>query len=449
MKEKIKNINVRQSVKQLMAMLKKTIRSVRHFFKKLREPDDSITQSRTLTNSDMEYMNDLQAALINQKTSASRVLLYLISAILVIALIWAKFTRVEEVTVGEGTVIPAQREQNIQSLEGGILAKLLVHEGDIVDRGTVLARIDPTRADTAYQEVVSKIISLKATISRLRAEAYDLPLNFSKDVQAYPSVIQDETQAYRSQYQALNQSVASLEKSLKLANDEIKLSEPLMRKGLISEVELLRMKRQANEFTLQITERKNKFRSDANADLIKMETDLAQTQAQVIGRKDIVARTTIISPVHGTINNIKVTTVGGVIPQGGDIMSVIPLEDKLLVEARIKPADVAFLHPGLPAMVKITAYDYSIFGGLPGRVQSISADTIKDDKVMQSTSNGKDTAYYRVYIRTDKSVLHVKNKQFPIIPGMIATVEIRTGEKSILDYLLKPVLKAREAFRER
>jgi membrane fusion protein, adhesin transport system len=449
LKEKIKNINVRQSVKQLMAMLKKTIRSVRHFFKKLREPDDSITQSRTLTNSDMEYMNDLQAALINQKTSASRVLLYLISAILVIALIWAKFTRVEEVTVGEGTVIPAQREQNIQSLEGGILAKLLVHEGDIVDRGTVLARIDPTRADTAYQEVVSKIISLKATISRLRAEAYDLPLNFSKDVQAYPSVIQDETQAYRSQYQALNQSVASLEKSLKLANDEIKLSEPLMRKGLISEVELLRMKRQANEFTLQITERKNKFRSDANADLIKMETDLAQTQAQVIGRKDIVARTTIISPVHGTINNIKVTTVGGVIPQGGDIMSVIPLEDKLLVEARIKPADVAFLHPGLPAMVKITAYDYSIFGGLPGRVQSISADTIKDDKVMQSTSNGKDTAYYRVYIRTDKSVLHVKNKQFPIIPGMIATVEIRTGEKSILDYLLKPVLKAREAFRER
>ncbi|MBT0717238.1 HlyD family type I secretion periplasmic adaptor subunit [Rosenbergiella epipactidis] len=389
----------------------------------------------------------MQAALIIQKTPVSLILLYLIAAIIIVTLVWAKFTQVEEVTVGEGTVIPVQREQIIQSLEGGILSQLLVREGDIVDIGTVLAKIDPTRADTSYKEGISKIIGLKGMIARLRAEAFNIPLVFPDDVKAFPEVIHNETQAYLAQKQTLDEGVSSLRKSYNLAQDEINLSEPLMKKGLISEVELLRMRRQANDFTLQITERQNKFRSDANADLNKMETELAQTQAQVEGREDIVKRTTVLSPVHGTINNIKVTTVGGVIPQGGEIMSVIPLEDQLLVEAKIKPADVAFLHPGQPAMVKITAYDYSIYGGLKGKVQNISADTIKDDK--PTRQGERDTTYYRVYIRTDKSELRVKNKVFPIIPGMIASVEIRTGEKTILSYLLKPVLKAREAFRER
>lgn len=400
-----------------------------------------------LSSHEVAYLNDMQAALIIQKTPVSLILLCLIAFIVAVTLIWAKLTRVEEVTVGEGTVIPAQREQIIQSLEGGILSQLLVHEGDIVDPGTILAKIDPTRADTAYQEGVSKIIGLKGMISRLRAQAYNTTLEFPPDVQAYPEVVHNETQAYLAQKQTLEQSVNSLKRSFNLAEDEIRLSEPLMRKGLISEVELLRMKRQANDFTLQIAERQNKFRSDANSDLNKMETELAQTEAQVAGRKDIVQRTVVVSPVHGTINNIKVTTVGGVISQGGEIMSVIPLEDQLLVEAKIKPADVAFLHPGQPAMVKITAYDYSIYGGLKGHVQNISADTIKDEK--QTRQSGKDETYYRVYIRTNKSELQVKDRVFPIIPGMIATVEVRTGEKSILDYLLKPVLKAREAFRER
>lgn len=408
---------------------------------------DNQPEDKQLSAHELEFINDMQAALIIQKTPVSLILLYLIAAIIIVTLVWAKFTQVEEVTVGEGTVIPVQREQIIQSLEGGILSQLLVREGDIVDTGTVLAKIDPTRADTSYKEGISKIIGLKGMIARLRAEAFNIPLAFPDDVKAFPEVIHNETQAYLAQKQTLDEGVSSLRKSYNLAQDEINLSEPLMRKGLISEVELLRMRRQANDFTLQITERQNKFRSDANADLNKMETELAQTQAQVEGREDIVKRTTVLSPVHGTINNIKVTTVGGVIPQGGEIMSVIPLEDQLLVEAKIKPADVAFLHPGQPATVKITAYDYSIYGGLKGKVQNISADTIKDDK--PTRQGERDTTYYRVYIRTDKSELRVKNKVFPIIPGMIASVEIRTGEKTILSYLLKPVLKAREAFRER
>nr|WP_230514074.1 HlyD family type I secretion periplasmic adaptor subunit [Limnobaculum parvum] len=392
-------------------------------------------------------MRDLQEALIEQKTPFSMVMLYLIAAVLVIAIIWAKFARVEEVTLGEGRIIPASREQVIQSLEGGILEELNVHEGDIVEKGQILLKIDPTRVGAVYREGVSKVIGLKASIARLRSEAYGVPLEFPADVKAVPSVVNDETQAYNARRQTLDESVKTLKTSLQLAQSEINLSEPLMKKGLMSEVELLRMRRQANEFSLQIAERQNRFRSEANAELNKFESELAQTVQNVAAREDVMNRTTIVAPVRGTVNNIKVTTVGGVIQQGAEIMAIIPLEDQLLVEAKIKPSDVAFLHPGLRATVKITAYDYSIYGGLSGTLEHISPDTLKDEDKMRQ-GRGEST-YYRVLVRTDKAALTAKDKVFPIMPGMIATVEIRTGEKTILDYILKPVLKAREAFRER
>ena len=396
---------------------------------------------------DLPYMRDLQEALVEQKTPFSMIMLYLIAAVLVIAIVWAKFARVEEVTQGEGRIIPASREQIIQSLEGGILEELNVHEGDIVEKGQVLLKIDPKRASAVYREGVSKVIGLRGAIARLRAEAYGTPLDFPADVKAVPSVVKDETQAYISRKQTLDESVNTLKTSLQLAQSEINLSEPLMKKGLMSEVELLRMRRQANEFSLQIAERQNKFRAEANAELTRYESELAQTIENVAGREDVMNRTTIVAPVRGTVNNVKVTTVGGVIQQGAEIMAIIPLEDQLLVEAKIKPSDVAFLRPGLPATVKITAYDYSIYGGLSGTVELISADTLKDEEKMRQGRG--DSTYYRVLVRTDKAVLTAKDKVFPIMPGMIATVEIRTGEKTILDYILKPVLKAREAFRER
>ena len=198
---------------------------------------------------------------------------------------------------------------------------------------------------------------------------------------------------------------------------------------------------------MQIVERTNRFRADANNELTKMESELAQAEQILAGRQDVMERTTIVAPVRGTVNNIKVTTHGGVIQQGAEIMTLIPLEDRLLVEAKIKPSDVAFLHPGQPATVKITAYDYAIYGGLHGQVEHISPDTIFDEE--KARSGRGDPNFYRVYIRTDQAELRVGDKTFPIIPGMVATTEIRTGEKSILSYLLKPVLKAREAFRER
>lgn len=396
---------------------------------------------------DVMFINDLQAAMISQKTPFSMIMLYIIGLILLVAVVWAHFARVEEITRGEGKIIPASREQVIQSLEGGILEELYVHEGDVVEKNQVLLKMDPTRASSSYGESSSKVLGLKASIARLRAQSYDTPLEFPAEVLRVQSIVNDQTQAYNAQLRTLNESVDALQKSLSLAEDEVRLSAPLAKRGLVSDVEILRLKRQANEFRLQIAERTNRFRSDANSELNKQESELAQAEEILRGREDIMTRTTILAPVRGTVNNIRTTTRGGVIQQGAEIMTIIPLEDNLLVEAKIKPADVAFIHPGLPATVKITAYDYSIYGGLSGVVEHLSSDTLVDEE--KARAGREDSSYYRVYIRTNQAALHVQDKTFPIIPGMVADVEIRTGEKTILSYLLKPVLKAREAFRER
>lgn len=396
---------------------------------------------------DASYMNDVQESLLTQTTPGSRLVLYLIAAVLIGGLVWAYFARVEEITQGEAKVISKSREQVIQSLEGGILAQMNVREGDVVEKGDVLLKIDATRAQASYRETLSKVIGLKASITRLRAEAYQQPLEFDDMVKTDKAVMQQEIQAYNARKTALNESVSGLRRSYDLSMREIQLAEPLAAKGLMSEVEILRMRRQANEIKSQIVERTNRYQAEANAELAKFELELSQTSENLVGRADVVERTTITAPVHGTVKNVRVNTRGGVIQPGEHILEIVPLEDQLLVEGKIRPSDVAFLHPGLAATVKITAYDYSIYGGLKGTVEHISPDTLKDDQ-KAAAGRGDDT-YYRVLILTDKSSLEAGGKSLPIIPGMVATVEIRTGEKTILDYLLKPVLKAREAFRER
>ncbi|MCP1648833.1 HlyD family type I secretion periplasmic adaptor subunit [Pseudomonas nitroreducens] len=399
-----------------------------------------------LRENDIAYVSELQEALIAQKTTASSVLLILIAAIFSGALIWAYFARVEEVTRGEAKIIPSSREQVIQSLEGGILEQMNVREGDVVEAGQVLLKIDPTRAGASYRETESKVLGLKGMLARLRAEAYGQKLVFPADVQAVPSIVESETEAYNARRQMLDEGISGLQQSLSLAEGELKVSEQLARKGLISDVEILRMRRAANELRIQMSERRNKYRSDANADLTRAESELAQSVENLAGREDIMKRTTLTSPMKGIVKNVRVTTIGGVIQQGQDIMEIVPLEDRLLVEAKVLPSDVAFLRPGLPATVKISAYDYAIYGGLKGKVELISPDTIKDD---EKSRQGKPDSYYRVLIRTDAAELVKGDKHFPIIPGMTAMADIRTGEKTILDYLLKPALKAREAFRER
>ncbi|WPN66278.1 HlyD family type I secretion periplasmic adaptor subunit [Pseudomonas sp. P9_35] len=396
---------------------------------------------------DAAFMNDVQESLLSQTTPGSNRVLYLMALVFVASLIWAGFARVEEITQGEAKIISLSREQIIQSLEGGILMEMEVQEGDVVERGQVLLKIDPTRAHSSYREFFSKALGLKAAIVRLKAEAFDLPLEFDDMVRKEPEIIAQETRTYQAHKQALRESLDALDRSYKLSEREISLAKPLVAQGLMSEVEMLRMERQANEIKSQMIERRNKFRADANAELTRFEMELSQVTENLVGRADVVDRTTLTAPVRGTVKNVRVNTIGGVIQPGEHILEIVPLEEQLLIEGKIKPSDVAFLRPGLPAMVKITAYDFSVYGGLQGQVQYVSPDTLKDEQ--KAAAGRQDDTYYRVLVLTDNSTLDVGEKKLPIIPGMVATVEIRTGEKTILDYLLKPVLKAREAFRER
>ena len=392
------------------------------------------------------YMNDLRESLLAQSIPGTMIVLYLVAAIMVCGLVWAKFARVEEVTQGQGKVIPVSREQIIQSLEGGILSDMRVKEGDVVEKGQLLLNIDPKRADSNYAEGLSKLIGLQGKVARLRAEAFHTALVFPADVAADQTVVQSETMAYQARRRALEDSVSSLQRSYTLAMNELNMTEPLSRRGLISETEVLRMKRSANDLQSQIVERRNKYQADANDELSRLELELSQTKENLVGRADVLKRTTLVAPVKGTIKDIKVTTLGGVIQPGQQIMSIVPFADQLIVEAHVKPSDVAFLKPGLPAMVKISAYDFGIYGGLKGHVINISPDTLVDDKA----APGKpDAIYYRVQVLTDKSELTAAGKHLPIIPGMTGNVEIRTGEKTVLSYLLKPIFKSREAFRER
>ncbi|MBW5280779.1 HlyD family type I secretion periplasmic adaptor subunit [Burkholderia gladioli] len=391
-------------------------------------------------------MSDMRAALLTQSSPGSKLMLYVVATLLVAFLAWARFARVEEITQGEATVISRSREQVIQSLEGGILEEMNVREGDIVRKGQMLLKIDPTRAQTSYREAYSKAVGLKATLARLRAEAFSQPLVFPPAVRDETEVVQMETKAYNSRRHALDESIAALERSYALQQKEIELAEPLAAKGLMSDVELLRMKRTANELKSQMVERRNRYQADANSELTKLELELAQTNESLVGRRDVLSRTSVVAPVYGTVKNVRVNTIGGVIQPGEHILEIVPLEDQLLVEGKIKPSDVAFLRPGQPAMVKITAYDFGIYGGLKGKVNYISPDTLKDDA---KAAAGKDATFYRVQVLTDRAYLEAGGKHLPIMPGMIARVEIRTGEKTILDFLLKPIFKAREAFRER
>lgn len=358
-------------------------------------------------------------------------------------LIWAWLFKLEEVSNGTGKVIPSSKEQVIQSLEGGILTKLNVHEGQIVEQGQVLAQLDPTRFASNVGESASLLLSSQATAARLRAEVNGASLKFPAEVLKDPALVKEETALYHSRRANLEESLAGLKQALILVDQELRMTEPLVAKGAASEVEVLRLKRQANELRNQMNDAQNQYLVKAREELAKANTDI-ETQSQVVkGKSDSLSRTVFKSPVRGIIKEIDVMTIGGVIAQNGKLMTIVPLDEQLLVEARISPRDIAFIHPEQEALVKITAYDYSIYGGLKGKVTVISPDTLRDE-VKQ------DQFYYRVYIRTDADKLQNKEgQQFAITPGMVATVDIKTGEKTVLDYLIKPFNKAQEALRER
>ena len=409
-----------------------------------------MSSENNVKSKDLHLINDLNAALQKEKHSGQFWVIILFFIFLVVFVIWAYNSPIEEVTRGQGNVIPSSREQVVQSLDPGIITEILVKEGDIVEKGQVLLKLDDTRSSAVLRESEAKVQNLEAMIARLKAEAYGKELSFPKNVSN--ELRQREHAAYVARRRAVTDAVSSLTASKAALDKEIEITAPMVAQGVVSEVELLRMRRQSSELTLQITERRNRYMADANNELVQAGSELAQAKENMAMRADPVDRSQIRAPMRGIVKDIQINTVGGVVNVGQDIMQIVPLDDKLLVEAYIRPQDVAFIRPGLPAVVKVSAYDYSIYGGLNGKVTLISPDTVSNS--MQNRANDlkldPNQVYYRILVQTTSNSLKDKNgKEMPIIPGMVATVDVKTGEKTVFQYLIKPITRMKQALSER
>ncbi|WP_375248644.1 HlyD family type I secretion periplasmic adaptor subunit [Sphingomonas sp.] len=374
---------------------------------------------------------------------AARRMIWLLSGLIAIALAWAWFASLDEVATGTGRVVPTSREQVLQSLEGGILAKMLVRQDDIVRPGQILAQLDPTQAGSTVEESAAKYRAALASEARLRAEANGTPLTFPAELDRYPDLVAAERRLYETRRRSLQASLGLTNEALDLVGKELRIGESLIAVGAASNVEVLRLRRQRADLELKKADLRSQYMVEARQDLAKANEQVEALAPVIRGRSDTLQRLTLRSPVRGVVKNIEVSTIGGVVPPNGKVIEIVPLDDRLLIEARIAPRDIAFIHPGQHATVKVSAYDYAIYGGLDGRVTSISPDTIRDEVKPE-------LLYYRVFVRTTADALTNKaGRRFPITPGMVATVDIHTGSKTVLQYLLKPLNRAQEALRER
>ncbi|QLB14508.1 hemolysin secretion protein D [Mannheimia granulomatis] len=398
--------------------------------------------------SDLSLINDLNAALQVEKHHKSFAVIILFSIFLAVFVIWAYLSPLEEVTRGQGSVIPSSREQIVQSLDPGIIRDMKVKEGDIVEKDQILLTLDDTRSSAILRESEAKVQNLEAIVSRLQAEAYGIALKFPDDIAK--EVKERELAAYNARRRAMQDSIAGLSKSKALLDKEIAIVQPMVKKGVMSEVELLRMQRQSSDIAQQITERKNKYAADASNELVQSESELAQARENMVMRADPVERSQIKAPLRGVVKNIRINTVGGVVQAGQDILEIVPLDDKLIVQAYISPKDVAFIRTGQDALIKVSAYDYSIYGGLEGKVILISPDTLQDERRPSELKLNAEQSYYRVLVETSGSYITDKaGNKLDISPGMTATVDIKTGEKTIFQYLIKPITRMKQALQER
>jgi membrane fusion protein, adhesin transport system len=459
--------------------------------------------NRELNQRQLDLIDNAAAAAMLTTPRRARILLWSCFLFFIVATVWAAWAELDEVTRGEGKVIPSKQLQVIQNLEGGIVKDIFVHEGQMVKEGQELLRIDDTRFRSDFREKQQEQVSMQGNVARLKAEITSLTIEtdsaipwrdqiivnereivFPADYEkTYPENILREQSAFQSDIRNLknqlvimgqqieqkeneileiNNKIRTLSRSVGLASREVDMNRPLVNEGIVSRVDLLKMQRQLNDMQGElenarlllpkqnsllreaILKRKDvafKFRVDAQKEMEEKQSRLSQLNEGQIGLQDRVSRTSVTSPVDGTIKTLKVNTVGGVVQPGMDIVEIVPSEDNLLIEAKVLPKDIAFLRPGLTAMVKFSAYDFAIYGGLHGKLEHISADTIQDDK---------GNAFYLVRVRTDRSFLGDAAAPLPIIPGMMASVDIVTGKKSVLEYLMKPILRAKQsALRER
>lgn len=422
----------------------------------------------------LDFGANADHAILHQAPLRAHALVRVLLGITILFILWASFAKVNEVTRGEGKVIPFSQIQVLQSLDGGIVAELLVREGDVVQKDQVLLRIDQTRFLSSVKESRAQYLSLLAKAARLRALAEHTAFAPPEEVAAEdPKTLEEERRLYESRKAELDATVEIAKEQLTqrqqelvelrakqtqasrafdLTSKELALTKPLVGAGAASEVEILRLERDVARFrgerdmaaaqisrvhaaiseaNRKIQEVEITFRSEARKELSEVAAKLNSLTEGSVALSDKVTRSVMRSPVKGTVKRLMVNTVGGVVQPGKDVIEIVPLEDNLLLEAKVQPKDIAFLRPGLKAMVKFTAYDFVIYGGLEGTLEQIGADTVLDEK---------GNAFYLVKVRTDKSSL---GKNLPIMPGMIAEVDILTGEKTVLSYLLKPVLRAK------
>ncbi|MFN4329138.1 MAG: HlyD family type I secretion periplasmic adaptor subunit [Limnobacter sp.] len=367
--------------------------------------------------------------------------IWVVLVTLVIALGWAAWAELDQVTRGTGAIIASQKTQIVQAPDGGVIEELLVREGDVVKPNQLLATLDTAKAGAAVAEVVAKQGSLQASIVRLRAEVLETPMTFPDSLKKYPDIIAAQTRLYQKRRQALNEEVSALVKSLKLIEEELVLNEKALATGDVSKTEVIRLRRQANDLQSQITNRRNKYFQDAQAELAKAEDELATVSQTVNQRQASLDYTRLTAPVGGAVRNVRFTTKGAVLRPGDELLTIVPTADALIVEAKIKPSDIAFIRKGMTANIKVDAYDYSIYGTLEGVVTYISPDTLTDDQGTRQAT-GEPTTYYRIHVETrDRSFKKRADEQLDLIPGMTTTVEVKTGKSSVLRYLFKPVVK--------
>ncbi|KHS87902.1 HlyD family type I secretion periplasmic adaptor subunit [Pectobacterium brasiliense] len=432
----------------------------------------------------LQTMPEVSRAMAEDSPRSIRFTLWAIGAFFLFFILWAGLANIDEVTRGDGKAIPSSRLQKIQNLEGGIITEVFIREGQVVNPGDPLLRLDDTRFASNVGETEADRLALLSRIERLNAEINGQELVLSEEITTQaPKIAAGEKELYNSRRQQLHNEISGLEEqliqrqqelrdfsakeiqfrnSLGLLQQEIKMSEPLIAEGAISKVEVLRLRRAEVETRGQldsiklsipraesaikesenkIEETRSRYKSEALSQLSEAQTSLNKIEATGKALEDRVNRTLVVSPVRGIVQQVLVNTIGGVIQPGSDLVEIVPLDDKLLVEAKIRPQDIAFLHPGQDAIIKLTAYDYTIYGGLKGQLEQISPDTVTDKE---------GNSFYIIRLRTDKNYLGSADKPLLIIPGMVASVDIITGKKTILSYLLKPIIRAKaEALRER
>jgi membrane fusion protein, adhesin transport system len=438
------------------------------------------------SHSDFAFANDVRAAAELRVPRTSRMLLLATSAMLLTALVWAHFAVLDEVKRGDGRVVPSQQIQVVQSLEGGIVEAILVREGAIVQKGELLVRINDTNFASQLGEVRERRGAMAARVARLEAEAQGRDtLTFSDElISRAPNAVAAEANVFQAHKLKLAQDIevktqhqreldeygtpeTKLSEGLALFNREANLTRNLFQQKVVPEIEMIRVDRQIADMRGQLevvkvskskasaaiqesesrmTGARAAFRAQADDDLAKSKGDLAVLDENIKSAQDKVSRAELRAPVYGIVNKLNVTTVGAVMQPAASLMEIVPLDDTLLVEGRIRPQDIAFIRQDQDAVVKFSAYDSNVYGSLKGKVERISADTISEEKPTRE----KNEMFYRVMVRTDRNHLGTTDHPLPIIPGMVATVEVLTGQKTVLDYLIKPARMLRdEALREK